>query len=118
MVKDLKNTFPNVQFICTSHSPQVIGEVTPKELRLLDEEVVIPKRSFGMDSSRILEEVMDAKPRSEAVENLLRRLFKLIDDENFSAAHNVLHEVEAKLGADDPEVTRARTLMTFLESKL
>ncbi|SRR6266571_3136891 len=115
---DLKETFPNVQFVCTSHSPQVIGEVRPEELRLLDEEVTIPKRSFGIDSSRILEEVMDAQPRNESMDNSLKELFELIDKEDFDAARKVLPEIEEKLGSDDPDITRAHTLMTFLESKL
>lgn len=115
---DLKQTFPGIQFICTSHSPQVIGEVRPEEIRLLNEEVTIPSRSYGIDSSRILEEVMDAKPRSEPVEALLRNLFALIDKEDFKSAETILRDVEAKLGPDDPEIIRARTLMTFLESKI
>lgn len=115
---DLKETFPSIQFVCTSHSPQVIGEVKPEELRLLGEEVTIPERSFGIDSSRILEEVMDAKPRNESVDNLLKELFGLIDKEDFDAARKLLPGIEAKLGPDDPDITRAHTLMTFLESKL
>jgi predicted ATP-binding protein involved in virulence len=118
IVTDLKETFPSVQFVCTSHSPQVIGEVRPEELRLLDEEVTIPKRSFGIDSSRILEEVMDAQPRNVSVDNSLKELFELIDKEDFDAARKVLPEIEEKLGSDDPDITRAHTLMTFLESKL
>ena len=114
---DLKQTFPSIQFVCTSHSPQVVGEVKPEEIRLLDEGVTTPGRSFGIDSSRILEEIMDARPRSESVEVLLRKVFNLIDKEDFEAARNLLPEVEQSLGPDDPEVTRARTLMTFLESK-
>jgi len=114
---DLKETFPSVQFVCTSHSPQIIGEVKPEEIRLLDEGVTIPKRSFGIDSSRVLEELMDAKSRNDSVEELLNKLFGLIDKEDFDGARNLLPEVESKLGSDDPEVTRARTLMTFLESK-
>jgi hypothetical protein len=45
-------------------------------------------------------------------------LFKSIDNEDFDNARVVLAEVESKLGPDDPEVTRARALMTFLESKV
>lgn len=115
---DLKRTFPNIQFICTSHSPQVIGEVKPEEVRLLEDgEVTTPTRSFGIDSSRVLEELMDATARNESVETELRKLFGLIDQEDFNGARKLLPEVEAQLGPDDPEVTRARTLMTFLESK-
>jgi predicted ATP-binding protein involved in virulence len=118
VARDLKETFPAIQFACTSHSPQVIGELRPQEIRLLSgNEVTTPPRSFGIDSSRVLEELMDAKPRDESVADLLSQLFHLIDKENFNGARNLLPEVEAKLGPDDPEVTRARTLMTFLESE-
>ncbi|MGH9799813.1 MAG: AAA family ATPase, partial [Blastocatellia bacterium] len=56
---DLKRTFPAIQFVCSSHSPQVIGEVPPEQIRIIDGETVYsPEHSFGVDSSRILEEVM------------------------------------------------------------
>ena len=29
VASDLKSTFPRIQFVCTTHSPQVIGEVAP-----------------------------------------------------------------------------------------
>jgi len=113
---DLKRTFPGLQFVCTSHSPQVIGELRRDEIRLLeDESVTIPERSYGVDSSRILEEVMEAKSRNGSVDALLSKLFRLIDREDFSSARQVLLQVEAELGPNDPEVTRARTLMAFLE---
>ncbi|MBV6434643.1 MAG: DNA replication and repair protein RecF [Bryobacteraceae bacterium] len=114
---DLKRTFPAVQFVGATHSPQVIGQVTPEEIRVLEGgEAAIPSRSFGMDSSRVLAEVMNAEVRDPNVDSLLARLFSLIDKEDFAGARNVLPEVEARLGADDPEVTRANALMRFLES--
>jgi len=115
---DLKRTFPAIQFVCTSHSPQIIGELQPEEIRLLDDEITTPVRSFGIDSSRILEEIMDSPRRNQSVDDLLHKLFGLIDNEDFEGARKLLPEVEAGLGPDDPEVTRARTLMTFLESGL
>jgi predicted ATP-binding protein involved in virulence len=119
VIHDLKTTFPSVQFIATTHSPQLVGEAQPDEIRLLDgDETTIPPRSFGIDSSRVLEEVMGAESRDQSVGGLLTRLFKLIDDEDFDSARRMLAEVEANLGSDDPEVTRARALMTFLESRV
>jgi hypothetical protein len=61
---------------------------------------------------------MGAGSRDQSVEGLLTGLFKSIDDEDFENARCELADVEAKLGPDDPEVTRARALMTFLESKV
>jgi predicted ATP-binding protein involved in virulence len=114
---DLKSLFPSIQFACTSHSPQVIGEVTPEEIRSLDDEqVTTPDRSFGIDSSRVLEELMDARSRNAEVQELLARLFDLIDREEFDKARTLVPEAESKLGPDDPEITRARALMDFMES--
>jgi len=119
VIHDLKATFPSLQFIATTHSPQLIGEAQPEEVRLLGgDETSVPARSFGIDSSRVLEEVMGTKSRNESVEDLLTRLFGSIDDEDFEKARLLLVDVETKLGSDDPEVTRARALMAFLESKV
>jgi predicted ATP-binding protein involved in virulence len=119
VIRDLKSAFPSVQFIATTHSPQLVGEALPDEVMLLDGgETATPPRSFGVDSSRILDEVMRGGSRDPFVEDLLTRLFKSIDNEDFDNARVVLAEVESKLGPDDPEVTRARALMTFLESKV
>ena len=117
MAKDLKETFPSIQFACTSHSAQVIGELTPGEIRILDgDEVSSPPRSFGIDSSRVLEEIMGTRSRDESVEQLLHLLFETIDREDFSAARQLVADAETKIGADDPELTRARALMMFLEA--
>jgi predicted ATP-binding protein involved in virulence len=119
VIHDLKNTFPAVQFITTTHSPQLIGEAQPDEIRLLDRnQTTIPARSFGIDSSRVLEEVIGAGSRDSAVDSLLSKLFKTIHDEDFDSARGALAEVESTLGPDDPEVTRARALISFLGSEV
>ena len=117
VASDLKATFPSIQFVCTSHSPQIIGQLKPEEIRVLDDaSATVPPRSFGIDSNRILEEVMDTSSRDDSVGRLLAHLFQLIDEENFDGARVALPVVEALIGADDPEITRARALMAFLES--
>ncbi|NUN97884.1 MAG: AAA family ATPase [Candidatus Omnitrophica bacterium] len=116
VASDLKKTFPAIQFICTSHSPQVIGELKPEEIRNLEgNDAITPSRSFGIDSSRILEELMGAKSRTQEVQAVLDELARKIHDEDFSAAREDLQRLESSVGEDDPEVTRARTLMAFLE---
>jgi predicted ATP-binding protein involved in virulence len=115
---DLKKTFPAIQFVCTSHSPQIIGELRPEEIRLIAHgEIATPNRSYGIDSNRVLEELMDAKSRNDKVAKVLSDLAKSIDQDDFEKARNLVRDLEAKLGANDPEVTRANTLMAFLEAK-
>lgn len=115
---DLKETFPNIQFIATTHSPQVVGEVPREQILKIDGGFVYsPEHSFGVDSSRILEETMDAKARTESIDNLLAKLARQIDDEDFNGARATIQVVEEKLGPNDPEITRARTLLSFVEQK-
>jgi predicted ATP-binding protein involved in virulence len=117
VMQDLKLTFPGLQFIATTHSPQLIGEALPEEIRILDDNrTTIPKHSLGLDSSRVVEEIMGAESRNEAVTDTLSHLSAAIDAEDFGAAEGLISEMERTLGPDDPEVTRARALMSFLTS--
>lgn len=117
IIHDLKRIFPALQFIVTSHSPQLIGEAKPNELRLLENGKAYPvPRSFGMDSNRALEEVMGASSRNEDVKKLLSRMDSLIEHEDLNQAKQVLEEVKQQMGEDGPEVTGADTLISLLES--
>ena len=122
VLRRFTETFKNCQFIVTTHSPQVLGEVEGRCVRFLlyeDDQIIAwtPQHAMGLDSNRILEELMDATPRNVEVEERLHTLFQLIDDENFAAAHRCIEALEEILGDNDPELTRARTLMAFLEGE-
>lgn len=117
VIRDLKTTFPLVQFIATTHSPQLVGEALPQEIRVLENgRATTPARSFGVDSSRILEEVMHVSRRNDVTDALLARMAKEIDAEDLDDAKKTLVEVEAKLGKDDPDVTGANSLINLLET--
>lgn len=119
VVHSLRKTFPAIQFVCTSHSPQVIGEMRPEEIRMLDGDMAVPPaHSFGVDSNRVLEEVMSAPARNPGIEKMLTHLFELIDQEDLSGAEKAIAEVARLIGPDDPELTRARTMISFLGAEL
>src|SRR6185503_7877462 len=109
---NLPDAFPRLQFIATTHSPQVIGEVSQDRIQVMGRGPVFsPTHSFGVDSSRVLEEIMDAPPRSPEVQGLLDKLSKSIADKNQANAASLVAELSAKVGEDDAEVIRARTLL-------
>jgi predicted ATP-binding protein involved in virulence len=121
VVHDLKNTFRSIQFVCTTHSPQIFGELAPENIQVFNSktrEWKHPDRSLGLDSSRILTEEMEARDRNVYESKLLHDLALAIDAEQFQKAQDLLEQVIGRLGEDDPEVTRARTLMTFLKESL
>lgn len=96
---DLKTTFPNMQFVCTSHSPQVIGEVLPDELRLLDgDRYERPAQSFGMDSNWILRVLMDAEDQDGKIKSKLDSVFDLIGERNLEEATNRISALRQEVG--------------------
>ena len=116
IARKLTETFPRCQFIATTHSPQVIGEVEHDRIQIIaEDEVYSPTHSFGVDSSRILEEIMNTDPRTKTVLDLHTQIEKEIDDDAFKLARRSLKQMIAKVGEDDPDVTRIRTLLEFLD---
>ena len=115
IVRNLTETFPKCQFIATTHSPQVIGEVEHDRIQIMaDGEVYRPTHSFGVDSSRVLEEIMDTDPRTKAVNELLSEISRMIGDERYDNARALLDNLLSSLGKNDPEVTRIQTLLDFM----
>ncbi|SDA34258.1 Predicted ATP-binding protein involved in virulence [Methylobacterium sp. UNC378MF] len=116
IVGNLEKTFPSCQFIASTHSPQVIGEVPHEKIQMIkDGKVYLPSRSFGVDSSRVLEEVMDTKARNAGVEDAIGKIAKLIGDGKADEAKEAIKTLSDEIGEDDPEITRARTLLDFME---
>ena len=118
IVHNLIAAFPCCQFIATTHSPQVIGEVEHDRVQVIaNGQVYSPPYSFGMDSSQILEEIMEVDPRTKEINELLATISAQIGEQQFLSARGSLTNLVESLGEDDPEVTRLRTLLDFVEGK-
>lgn len=118
IIENLTRVFPNCQFIASTHSPQIIGEVQPDSITIINNGTYKPASSFGMDSSRVLEDILDATPRNKTVNELLNSLYKSIDEENLDEAKEQIKNLIIILGPDDPEITRSLTMISFLEDEL
>ena len=118
IVRKLTETFPRCQFIATTHSPQVIGEVEHDRIQILAKDGAFsPTHSFGVDASRVLEEIMEAAPRNRKVRDMLSRASHLIDGERFNEARELLGKLAERLGSNDPDVIGLETLLDFVEGK-
>ena len=120
VLQRLRDTFKACQFIVTTHSPMVLGEVPARCVRFLEfvdgkVKVFTPSEAYGMDANRILQEYMGASVRNRQVEADLKALFELIDQERFDDARTAISMLEDKLGNAEPELTRASSLIRFLE---
>lgn len=118
IVHNLTAVFPRCQFIATTHSPQVIGEVDHDRIQIIaDGQVYSPLHSFGVDSNRVLEEIMGTDPRTQEVKALLSQLSADVGRQRFVSARGLLDQLVNQLGEDDTEVTRVRLLLDFIEGE-
>ncbi|MBD1935554.1 MULTISPECIES: AAA family ATPase [Cyanophyceae] len=112
IIPALTRTFPNCQFIVTTHSPQVISEVKPNGIYILEatSEGVVAKRpesSYGRDSNRILEDLMGVPARPQEFKDDLLELFRLIDKGDLDGARQLRQQIADEIGADEPELVKA-----------
>ena len=110
IVEDLHYIFPKVQFIMTTHSPSILANVKKEHIVLLDNgKVYEPSNTtYGRDITAILKEMMHVDVRPEEVTNLKDEFYRLIADEKYEDAKNMLEKLENILGSNDSEVVQAK----------
>jgi predicted ATP-binding protein involved in virulence len=116
IIPALTRTFPNCQFIVTTHSPIVLSQVKPEGIFCLEKrngKVIAyhPDSSYGRDSNRILEDLMGVPERPQVFKDRLRELFRFIDEGNLDKAKELQHQLEESIGSDEPEFARADVLI-------
>lgn len=116
IIPRLLSAFPNCQFIVTTHSPQVLGNVKAESVFILKETdagVICekPEESYGMTMDRLLELVMDDESRSaEPVRKQLESLFEHISRKEFDKASDIVTSLKTAIPTD-PDLIRAEMIL-------
>lgn len=112
VLKAYRRAFPKIQFVVTTHSPQVLASAKREWVRLLQgERAITPGHVEGRDSNSILEDIFGVNERPPEVRSRIEGLFKLIDEEDYEEARLVLAELLDQMGPNDPDLTRAQWLI-------
>ena len=119
-VTNLTKVFPNVQFVVTTHSPQILSEVAPESIRLLYQEdnlikFTIPKQSIGLNSVEILRELMDDPGINSTVPKRIAEIATKIDHDEFDAARELIHKLKVDLKGSIPDIVEAEATIAMLE---
>ncbi len=115
IVERLTSTFLKCQFICTTHSPQIIGEVPPEQIILImDGQAQRPNQSLGMDTNWILRHLMGVSERDTETLKTLKHIQKLIGEEKYDAATSMIDRIRAKLG-EFPALVELQTEIDMIE---
>lgn len=115
IVPALLRTFPNIQFLITTHSPHVVRNVQREELFILKnfklEEGTVD--TYTVNIENILYSAFGHNHRHPLMEQAINKIAKLIDEEKIEQATNELDKLAGIVGDLDPEVTHLRNMIDF-----
>jgi predicted ATP-binding protein involved in virulence len=125
VVHDLTRTFPNIQFIATTHSPQILGEVEADRITLLQQggPPLPVHQTFGMDSNWILKHIMGTESRNSDVDDKIEAIMKAIREAKLQTASKLVTALRAITGetpdiaAADAKIARAELLVGNTKKK-
>jgi len=112
VIQDLRNTFPGLQFIVTTHSPFIVQSIKKEELIILEEELNSSSDPFRRSIEEIASTEMgvDEIPRSKAfleMEEVAAQYYDLIaqgktseNDEEVASLRNQLNNLEDMFSED------------------
>ncbi len=109
ILPNLTKTFPNVQFIVSTHSPQIISSVPKEAIFLLKDfqAFAVQSATQGRDTNALLREVFGIQERPLEDMKMLGDFYEAVEAENVQNAEKLLQEMAAKWGSLDEEVVRA-----------
>ena len=109
----LRKVFPKLQFVVTTHSPQVLSSVDNRQARRLFDGKLQAGNVFveGRDTNAILREYMHTDDRDDGGVVELRRLHDAIDRGDTEQADRIYRELRRRWGDSDPALIRAKGFM-------
>lgn len=115
IVDNLKRTFPNCQFIISSHSPFVLSHVRPYQVFSLQADngsirIAQGKNTYGKDSESIYQDFMEVdSTRPDDVEKKIKEIYTLMDTD-LEKAESKLRELQ-QVVVNDTELHKMQLII-------
>ncbi|MDQ9020155.1 AAA family ATPase [Acinetobacter sichuanensis] len=107
IIQRLQTTFPNCQFILTTHSPLVISDTQNILVYDLDgQEVNALPSLYGQDANTVLLQYMDTSYRNPKVAEQISQAMDAIQNNDFELANQLIQTLKLELGESQLEVMR------------
>jgi len=114
VLHSLTEAFPQIQFIVTTHSPQVLSTVPSKCIRILRDGKVYaaPPGSEGAEPGRLLKQVLglqDVRPPANEATKELREYLVLVDKDEWNSprARQLRGQLDTRYQGNEPELLEA-----------
>lgn len=121
VLKGLRNAFPQIQFIVTTHAPMVMTGVESNEKNIVykleysktNEYSIREVQPYGMDISTITEVILDQVPRDLIIDKTLTQLFDFIDNNKITKARDLLEVLKNHFADHLPDLAQAEAMLNF-----
>lgn len=120
----LRAAFPKIQFIVTTHSPQVLASAKNEEVVNLDRSGQVRRELVGGRDSNSVLAVMGDRDRPSQDDAYLNELYADVDrldsepdPENALKLERQLDELEGRWGTRDTEVIKLRTALAWAKAQ-
>jgi predicted ATP-binding protein involved in virulence len=113
----LMDTFPNIQFILTTHSSKILGEIGEDaeiiKLEMQEDDIIAVKipTLIGWDINTILEKYMGTNSINLGTKEKMDKMFEMIEQEKYDEAEMLADEIERITDSENINVVRARILI-------
>ncbi len=112
LIDKLVKTFPNVQFILTTHSPHVISDRPDILIYALDDgELTQVPNIYGEDVNTVLTKVFDVPIRDKKAQEDFDKVAELIYEKKFEEAESYILKLEKQM-PENLELLRCRLHLT------
>lgn len=114
----LRKTFPNIQFIITTHSPQILGELddTFNLFYMFREDNKVNLQQYqsfiGWDANVILEEVMKTSSVNLEIKHLVEQMYEHINNKKYDQAEEIADKLDEISNGYVDGVAKARILIS------
>jgi predicted ATP-binding protein involved in virulence len=116
ILESLAATFPRCQFIATTHSPQVIGEVDRNRVHILKSNATeTPSVARGADSNWILDHVMGSASETSRSTALAGEVERAIGKNDLQTAREKLSQLRKFIDGETGEIARLEASIASLE---
>lgn len=107
-VSDLKRTFPNCQFIVTTHSPFIVQSLTKEEIINIEKDNASKNGSYeGWSIEEIQEHEMGVGVKTQKYEDAINSFSEAIDNEDIKLAKEMYNQL---INMIHPKSTQRRIL--------
>lgn len=112
LIDKLVRTFPNVQFILTTHSPLIVSDRADILVYLLDDgNLRNIDNIYGEDANTLLNDIFYVPPRTPEVEETFNAIRRAISNKELNNADEQIQKIAKRLSPSNNELLKLRLML-------